>query len=42
MTGKFPDVEGAGSLMLAWQVKGRKVIVVGGGEVRPYQSSRLK
>lgn len=32
----FLDVQGSGSLMLAWQVKGRKVIVVGGGEVCPY------
>lgn len=30
----FPEVEGGGSLILAWQVKGRKVLVVGGGEVR--------
>ena len=30
----FPPVQGGGSLMLAWQVKGKKVLVVGGGEVR--------
>ncbi|KAI9891464.1 MAG: Bifunctional dehydrogenase and ferrochelatase [Vezdaea aestivalis] len=29
----FPDIQGNGSLMLAWQVKGRNVLVVGGGEV---------
>lgn len=30
---KFPEVQGGGSLILAWQVKGKKVLVVGGGEV---------
>ncbi len=30
----FPEVQGGGSLILAWQVKGKKVLVVGGGEVR--------
>ncbi|KAK4097873.1 siroheme synthase Met8 [Parathielavia hyrcaniae] len=30
---KFPEVQGGGSLMIAWQVKGKKVLVVGGGEV---------
>ncbi|WYZ44762.1 hypothetical protein EsH8_VIII_000078 [Colletotrichum jinshuiense] len=30
---KFPEVEGGGSLILAWQIKGKKVLVVGGGEV---------
>ncbi|KAI9835926.1 MAG: hypothetical protein M1819_001824 [Sarea resinae] len=29
----FPEVQGGGSLMLAWQVKGKRVLVVGGGEV---------
>ncbi|ORY70484.1 putative siroheme synthase Met8 [Pseudomassariella vexata] len=33
MAGKFPEVQGGGSLILAWQVKGRHVLVVGGGEV---------
>jgi len=32
-TAKFPDVQGGGSLIIAWQVKGKKVLVVGGGEV---------
>ncbi|KAL2145450.1 hypothetical protein VTI28DRAFT_7231 [Corynascus sepedonium] len=30
---KFPEVQGGGSLIIAWQVKGKKVLVVGGGEV---------
>ncbi|KAB8337300.1 hypothetical protein FH972_021600 [Carpinus fangiana] len=30
---EIPEVQGGGSLILAWQVKGRKVLVVGGGEV---------
>lgn len=30
---EFPEIEGGGSLILAWQIKNRKVIVVGGGEV---------
>lgn len=30
---KFPEVQGGGSLIVAWQVKGKKVLVVGGGEV---------
>ncbi|KAM3423636.1 hypothetical protein BST61_g1057 [Cercospora zeina] len=30
---EFPKVEGGGSLILAWQVRNRKVLVVGGGEV---------
>lgn len=29
----FPKVQGGGSLILAWQIKGKKVVVVGGGEV---------
>lgn len=38
--GGFPEVQGGGSLILAWQVKGKKVLVVGGGEVsRPCFSS---
>ena len=32
----FPPVQGGGSLMLAWQIKGKRVLVVGGGEVRLY------
>ncbi|KAI9807404.1 MAG: Bifunctional dehydrogenase and ferrochelatase [Piccolia ochrophora] len=30
---KFPEVQGGGSLILAWQVKSKRVLVVGGGEV---------
>ncbi|KAK3116075.1 Bifunctional dehydrogenase and ferrochelatase, partial [Teratosphaeriaceae sp. CCFEE 6253] len=29
----FPEVQGGGSLILAWQVRNKKVLVVGGGEV---------
>ena len=31
---QYPEVEGGGSLILAWQVKNKKVLVIGGGEVR--------
>ncbi|KAK4989250.1 Bifunctional dehydrogenase and ferrochelatase [Elasticomyces elasticus] len=30
---KFPEIEGGGSLILAWQVRNKRVLVVGGGEV---------
>ncbi|KAI5919164.1 putative siroheme synthase Met8 [Camillea tinctor] len=30
---KFPGVQGGGSLILAWQIKNKTVLVVGGGEV---------
>ena len=33
MSSEFPRVEGGGSLILAWQVRGKHVLVVGGGEV---------
>ena len=33
MTEKFPEVQGGGSLILAWQIKNKQVLVVGGGEV---------
>ena len=29
----FPRVEGGGSLILAWQIRNKRVLVVGGGEV---------
>jgi hypothetical protein len=32
-TTTFPEVQGGGSLMLAWQIRRKKVLVVGGGEV---------
>jgi hypothetical protein len=31
---QYPEVQGGGSLILAWQIRGRKVLVIGGGEVR--------
>jgi hypothetical protein len=37
----FPEVQGGGSLILAWQVRNRKVLVVGGGEVRLVASHGL-
>ncbi|KAF2232545.1 siroheme synthase middle domains-like protein [Viridothelium virens] len=30
---RFPEIQGGGSLILAWQVRGKRVLVVGGGEV---------
>ena len=33
MSPGFPNVEGGGSLILAWQIKGMNVLVIGGGEV---------
>ncbi|KAG5937005.1 hypothetical protein E4U53_000098 [Claviceps sorghi] len=33
MTKSFPEVQPGGSLILAWQIKGKKVLIVGGGEV---------
>lgn len=33
MVAEFPEVEGGGSLILAWQIKRKNVLVVGGGEV---------
>ncbi|KAK7408523.1 Bifunctional dehydrogenase and ferrochelatase [Neonectria punicea] len=33
MAKSFPPVQPGGSLILAWQIKGKKVLVVGGGEV---------
>lgn len=29
----FPEVQGGGSLILAWQIRNKRVLVVGGGEV---------
>lgn len=31
---KYPQIQPGGSLMLAWQVRNRRVLVVGGGDVR--------
>ncbi|KAF2762215.1 siroheme synthase middle domains-like protein [Pseudovirgaria hyperparasitica] len=33
MGAKYPPIQGGGSLILAWQIKGRRVLIVGGGEV---------
>ncbi|KAL8835084.1 MAG: hypothetical protein Q9170_003461 [Blastenia crenularia] len=33
MPEKFPAIQGGGSLILAWQIKSKRVLVVGGGEV---------
>ncbi|KID76489.1 Siroheme biosynthesis protein met8 [Metarhizium brunneum] len=33
MARKFPEVQPGGSLILAWQIKDKRVLVVGGGEV---------
>ncbi|KAL8947513.1 MAG: hypothetical protein Q9222_006218, partial [Ikaeria aurantiellina] len=33
MSKGFAPIEGGGSLILAWQIKGKRVLVVGGGEV---------
>ncbi|KAI9777180.1 MAG: Bifunctional dehydrogenase and ferrochelatase [Geoglossum umbratile] len=33
MPHEYPEVQRGGSLMLAWQVRGRRVLVVGGGDV---------
>ncbi|KAH7052155.1 siroheme synthase [Macrophomina phaseolina] len=33
MAEHFPAIQGGGSLILAWQVRGKRVLVVGGGEV---------
>ncbi|KAA8630328.1 hypothetical protein SMACR_07291 [Sordaria macrospora] len=29
----FPEIQTGGSLMIAWQIKGKRVLLVGGGEV---------
>lgn len=39
MPEEFPAIQGGGSLILAWQIRNKNVLVVGGGEVsltRPY------
>jgi hypothetical protein len=38
---QYPEVEGGGSLILAWQVKNKKVLVIGGGEVRLKPSTEI-
>src|SRR4051812_16663284 len=36
----YPEIQGGGSLILAWQVRNKHVLVIGGGEVRyhPHRS----
>ena len=29
----YPEIQGGGSLILAWQIRNKRVLVVGGGEV---------
>ncbi len=36
---KFPKVQGGGSLILAWQIKNKHVLVVGGGEVSNHRAN---
>ena len=38
MIDQFPAIEGGGSLILAWQIKNKRVLVVGGGEACPVSS----
>lgn len=38
MGASFPEVQGGGSLILAWQVRNKKVLVIGGGEVSKSRS----
>ena len=33
MSEEFPAIQGGGSLILAWQIRNKRVLVVGGGEV---------
>ena len=33
MPNDFPAIQGGGSLILAWQIRNKRVLVVGGGEV---------
>lgn len=33
MKGQYPEIQGGGSLILAWQVKNKHVLVIGGGDV---------
>jgi siroheme synthase (precorrin-2 oxidase/ferrochelatase) len=46
MTSQYPEIQGGGSLILAWQIRNRHVLVIGGGEVSarhgaPLQALRL-
>ena len=33
---EFPEVDGGGSLILAWQIRDKRVLVVGGGEASQF------
>lgn len=33
MKHQYPEIQGGGSLILAWQIRNKHVLVVGGGEV---------
>ncbi len=33
MKNSYPEIQGGGSLILAWQIRNKRVLVVGGGEV---------
>jgi precorrin-2 dehydrogenase/sirohydrochlorin ferrochelatase len=33
MKSEYPEIQGGGSLLLAWQIRNKRVLVVGGGEV---------
>lgn len=37
----FPQVQPGGSLILAWRIKDKNVLVVGGGEVRLFAFQAL-
>lgn len=32
-TSPYPEIQGGASLILAWQIRNKRVLVVGGGEV---------
>ena len=33
MKGPYPEIQGGGSILLAWQIRNKRVLIVGGGEV---------
>lgn len=37
---EYPEIQGGGSLILAWQIRNKRVLVVGGGEVSPALRAR--
>jgi hypothetical protein len=42
MSSRFPEIQGGGSLILAWQIKNKNVIVIGGGEVSRVRIHKMK